>query len=62
MCCEVFLASKRELTTPSTLQHCQTSLAGEPFHQVKQVSSSVPAKPQGKTAWPKCQLINERFI
>jgi len=31
----------------------------EPFHQVKQVSNSAPAKPRGKRAWPKCQLINE---
>lgn len=26
---------------------------------VKQVSNSAPAKPWGKRAWPKCQLINE---
>lgn len=60
MCREVFLACNREPTTLSTLQHHQTSLTAEPFHQVKQVSSSVPAKPQGKIAWPKGQLINER--
>lgn len=44
--------------TPSTLQQHQTSLTAEPFYAAE-VSISVPAKPQGKTAGPKCQLINE---
>jgi len=61
MCCEAFGACERELTPPSTLQYPWAPVTtAEPFHQVKQVSRSVPAKPQGKRAWPKCQLINGR--
>lgn len=56
ICCEGLFACKGNSQHPPA---APKSLTAEPFYQAK-VSISVPAKPQGKTAGTKCQLINER--